>query len=79
MKIEPGLYKHFKGGVYEVLGLGHHSETMEEMVIYRHDSQEYGKDSLWARPASMWFEHIERDGYSGPRFVYIDQTTQDPD
>lgn len=73
MIIKPGLYKHFKGGIYEVIGVGHHSETLEEMVIYKHDSPDFGKDALFARPACMWHEHVERDGYSGPRFVYIDK------
>ena len=62
-----------KGGKYEVIGTGRHSETLEEMVFYKHDSIEYGKDSLWARPLSMWSEHIEREGYSGPRFTLIEE------
>ncbi|HRN95947.1 MAG TPA: DUF1653 domain-containing protein [Candidatus Levybacteria bacterium] len=69
--VKPGYYRHFKGGVYTVIGVGKHSETLEEMVFYTHDSKEYGKNSLWARPLSMWFEHIERDGYRGPRFTPI--------
>ncbi len=69
--IKPGIYKHFKGGIYEVMGVGRHSETLEEMVIYKSDSETFGKESLWARPASMWFEHVEKDGYSGPRFTFI--------
>ncbi len=70
--IKKGLYRHFKGGIYEVIGTGRHSETLEEMVFYKHDSKEYGKNSLWARPIRMWNEHIERDGYSGPRFQLIE-------
>ena len=68
MEIKPGKYRHFKGGEYEVLGMATHSETMEPIVVYR---ALYGERGLWVRPAAMWSEHVERDGYSGPRFVYI--------
>ena len=63
----PGRYRHFKGKEYELIGLARHSETMEEMVVYR---PLYGEGGLWVRPASMWNEQVERDGYSGPRFAY---------
>ncbi len=64
----PGRYRHFKGKEYELIGLARHSETMEEMVVYR---PLYGEGGLWVRPASMWNEQVERDGYSGPRFAYM--------
>jgi len=63
----PGVYRHFKGAAYQVLGLAKHSENEETMVIYR---ALYGQRETWVRPVSMWFEHVERDGYSGPRFVW---------
>ena len=63
----PGRYRHFKGNQYQVLEMATHSETREPMVVYR---ALYGERGLWVRPASMWFAHIERDGYAGPRFVY---------
>ena len=66
--ILPGRYRHFKGNEYEVLYLATHSETMEPMVVYR---ALYGEKGLWVRPASMWTEKVERDGYCGPRFQYI--------
>ena len=66
--IRPGRYRHFKGREYEVLGIARHSETEEEMVVYR---QLYGECSLWVRPASMWTELVTRDGRTQPRFVYI--------
>lgn len=66
MEIRPGRYRHFKGGLYQVIGTALHSETKEAMVVYR---ALYGEGGLWVRPASMWSEHVERDGYSGPRFV----------
>ena len=71
MDIRPGRYRHFKGGEYEVLGTALHSETREPMVVYR---ALYGEGGLWVRPAGMWSEHVERDGYSGPRFVLVEET-----
>lgn len=70
MKIKPGRYRHFKGKEYEVIGMAHHSETLEDMVVYR---QLYGDGSLWVRPAAMWNEEIERDGKRFVRFTYIDE------
>lgn len=68
MDIKPGKYRHFKGNCYEVIGVGHHSETMEEMVVYR---ALYGEHGLWVRPAAMWTETVDRDDYHGPRFQYM--------
>ena len=66
--IKPGRYRHFKGGEYEVVGLAKHSETMEDMVVYR---ALYGERGLWVRPASMWNETVERDGKTFRRFTYL--------
>ena len=63
----PGYYRHFKGGRYQVLGAALHSESTEEMVLYR---ALYGEGRLWVRPAPMWSEWVVRDGYEGPRFRY---------
>lgn len=68
--IQPGKYRHFKGGEYEVIGIASHSETLEPMVIYR---ALYGDGGLWARPASMWSEIVEKEGYRGPRFVAMEE------
>lgn len=68
MEIKPGKYRHFKGNEYEVLGVGLHSETLEEMVIYR---ALYGNCGLWVRPAAMWNEMVEKDGEKIKRFSYI--------
>lgn len=70
MDLLPGKYRHFKGKEYELIGIASHSETLEPMVVYR---ALYGDGGLWVRPASMWTETIDRDGYHGPRFVYIGQ------
>ena len=66
--IKPGRYRHFKGNEYEVIGTARHSETREEMVVYR---ALYGDGGLWVRPAAMWDEEIERDGRTVRRFTYI--------
>ena len=68
MEIKSGRYRHFKGKEYEVLGVASHSETLEPMVVYR---ALYGEGGLWVRPAAMWEEQVDREGYSGPRFTYI--------
>lgn len=66
--IKPGRYRHFKGKEYEVLGVARHSETEEELVVYR---ALYGGFGLWVRPVSMWNEAVERDGKTFHRFTYI--------
>ena len=63
-------YLHFKNKLYQVLTIATHTETGESLVIYQ---ALYGERGLWVRPAAMWNEHVERDGYSGPRFTYIGQ------
>ncbi|HYC80101.1 MAG TPA: DUF1653 domain-containing protein [Candidatus Binatia bacterium] len=70
LSLKPGIYRHFKGGEYQVFGVCRHSETEEEMVIYQHL---YGDYTWWVRPLSMFTENVERDGYSGPRFVFVAQ------
>ncbi|MCF0136945.1 MAG: DUF1653 domain-containing protein [Oscillospiraceae bacterium] len=69
MEIECGRYRHFKGREYEVLGMAHHSETEEEMVIYR---ALYGERGIWVRPADMWNDTVTRDGVSFRRFTKIE-------
>ena len=70
MELKPGLYRHFKGNLYRLLYVAKHSETLEDMVVYQ---ALYGEQGIWVRPASMWSEHVERDGYSGPRFYPIEK------
>ena len=65
MDIKPGIYQHFKGNRYEVIGIAHHSETMEPMVGYR---ALYGEQGLWLRPAAMWNEIVDKPIYHGPGF-----------
>ena len=61
-------FRHFKGNLYRLEGFAKDSETLEEMVVYR---ALYGERGLWVRPAHMWSEQVDRNGYSGPRFAYI--------
>lgn len=70
MELKPGLYRHFKGNLYRLLYVAKHSETLEPMVVYQ---ALYGDMDIWVRPASMWNERVERDGYSGPRFFPIEE------
>ena len=70
MEIKPGRYRHVKGNEYEVLGTAKHSETLEELVVYR---ALYGEGGLWVRPASMWEEIVERDGKTFRRFTPIEE------
>jgi hypothetical protein len=66
--IQPGRHRHYKGKEYTVIGVARHSETVEELVVYR---QEYGEHGLWVRPKAMFLEAVEVDGQSVPRFEYM--------
>ena len=67
---QPGIYEHYKGKQYEVIGIAHHSETLEELVVYRalYDHPQYGKNALWVRPAAMFAETVTINGVEVPRF-----------
>ena len=69
-EIKLGKYRHFKGNEYEVLAIARHSETLEEMVVYK---ALYGEGGVWVRPASLWNEAIEKDGRIFKRFEFIDE------
>ena len=66
--IKLGKYRHFKGKEYEVIALAKHSETMEDLVVYR---ALYGNGEVWVRPACMWEETVSYQGEILPRFAYI--------
>src|SRR5271157_4969797 len=63
--VQPGRYRHYKGNEYSVLGVAQHSETLEELVVYR---QEYGEHGLWVRPKGMFLETVKVDGQEVLRF-----------
>lgn len=67
-KIILGKYKHYKGNMYEVIGVARHSETLEETVVYR---ALYGENGLWVRPLKMFLEEVEVEGRKVPRFEFI--------
>ncbi len=67
-ELKPGRYRHFKGNEYRLLYVAKHSETLEPMVVYE---ALYGEGGIWVRPAEMWSEEVDREGYRGPRFTYV--------
>ncbi len=67
--MEPGAYRHYKGNLYEVLGVAGHSETGEQLVVYR---ALYGERGLWVRPLGMFRETVLVDGAEVPRFAPVD-------
>jgi hypothetical protein len=67
--LQPGRYRHYKGKDYTVIGVARHSETEEELVVYR---PEYDERGLWVRPLKMFTELVEVDGKKVPRFERID-------
>jgi hypothetical protein len=69
----PGLYRHYKGGLYQVVGTVRHSETLEPMTLYR---ALYGEQGLWVRPASMFLETVAVQGVEQPRFTRIGEGNQ---
>jgi hypothetical protein len=66
---KPGLYRHFRGNEYRVIGLARHSETLEPLVVYQ---ALYGEHGLWVRPAAMFLETVEVGGRRLPRFAPVD-------
>ncbi|MCD4811079.1 DUF1653 domain-containing protein [bacterium] len=73
-ELKLGKYKHYKGKQYEVIALAKHSETLEELVIYKalYESKEFGNNAVWARPKSMFFETVNIDGKETPRFKSVE-------
>ncbi len=69
MKLQEGIYKHYKGNLYEVLTTARHSETEEWMVVYK---ALYGEEGIWVRPYEMFVEKVEVDGNLISRFEFIE-------
>jgi type II secretory pathway component PulJ len=70
-QIPIGIYRHYKGNEYEVIGFSKHSETLEDMVVYK---ALYGEGGTWVRPLSMWDNPIELDGKTVKRFEFVGST-----
>ena len=70
MSLDTGLYKHYKGKLYEVIGTARHSETLEELVVYKATYQPNG-ENLWVRPLKMFTEMLLVDGVEVKRFEKI--------
>ena len=73
--IQPGRYRHYKGNVYEVVGVAKHSETEEEVVVYR---ALYGERGLWVRPLVMFLETVVVEGRPQPRFQFVAECPSPP-
>ena len=67
-KLKPGLYRHYKGQDYQVIEVARHTETEEQLVVYR---ALYGERGLWVRPLAMFVEQVEIEGKLQPRFSFV--------
>ncbi|OGW39182.1 MAG: hypothetical protein A2X58_12050 [Nitrospirae bacterium GWC2_56_14] len=67
--VQPGRYRHYKGGEYQVIGTARHSETDEKLVVYR---CLYDNNSLWVRPLAMFQQTVMVDGQQVPRFALVE-------
>lgn len=74
----PGKYLHYKGKEYQVIGLARHSETLEELVIYKalYYSREFGENAVWARPKEMFLGEVLVNGVKVPRFKLISPNSE---
>ena len=71
MSLAKGIYRHYKGSLYQVIDVAKHSETEQEHVVYR---TLYGDYSLWVRPLDMFVETVKVDGESQPRFAFVESS-----
>ncbi|MDA9877245.1 DUF1653 domain-containing protein [bacterium] len=71
MSLAKGIYKHYKGNLYEVVDVARHSETEQEHVVYR---TLYGDYSLWVRPLELFIEDVQVDGEQRPRFAFVESS-----
>ena len=76
LKIAPGIYEHYKGRRYKVIGIARHSENpKQQFVVYRalYDSKDFGPNQIWIRPLDMFIEDVEVDSKTRPRFKLISE------
>ena len=78
--IRPGIYRHYKGNLYRVIGIAHHSETLEELVVYQalYESPEFGKDAIWVRPIALFCDMVDWTGKRMPRFTFVGPEAVNP-
>jgi hypothetical protein len=76
MRLEKGIYKHYKGNFYEVIDVARHSETEEYLVVYK---TLYGDFSTWVRPLDMFQETVEVDGQQVARFQFVEPSQESSD
>lgn len=74
-KLKLGLYQHYKGNFYHVIGLSRHSETLEMLVVYQALYEDYG---LWVRPLDLFLGTVEKNGQIFPRFKFIKTLFEHP-
>ena len=72
--VKIGKYRHYKGKLHQVIGVGRHTETLEEFVVYvaLYDSEKFGKNAIWIRPKKMFLENVVVDGKNVPRFEFVE-------
>jgi len=70
--VKPGIYRHYKGNLYEVIGKVRHSETLENLILYKALYKSEG-ENLWVRPEKMFFEIITVAGNTVQRFVFVEK------
>lgn len=73
-----GIYRHYNGNLYKVLGIANHSETLNPMVIYQalYDSKDFGSNALWVRPLEMFLENVNIAGKNRKRFEFVSNSSQ---
>ncbi len=77
-RIKQGIYRHYQGKLYEVIGVARHSETLERMVVYKglYDHPEFGKNPLWVRPHYEFMEKIQIGDKVFPRFEFVKKSDE---
>jgi len=77
-KIKRGIYRHFKGNFYEVLGTAIHSETLEKFIVYKtlYNSKKFGKNAIWIRSIKNFAEKVLINGKKIPRFKYLGKSNK---
>ena len=75
MTLKPGIYRHYSGKLYEFIAVAHHSETLEELVVYRalYEDKRFGKNAVWVRPKDLFTDTVVLDGKPMKRFTFVSE------